>query len=306
VITRLDQLAGFSPHPNPQRVAVLCPRTVPCLRAAAIAQERGAVDCTFVGDGSQIGLLADRAELDLQRYALIDEPDPEGAIQRVLLLCRSEEIDVLVNGGAPLRLLLPAILDRAEGLRTGNLLSGVSVIELDTFEGLLLLSDGLLVVSPGLEERIQIVRNAVQVAHVLGIERPRVAMLAAAETVDPGSPVSVDAAQITVMAARNQIADAYVDGPLGFDNAVSLRAAEIKGIAGDVSGRANVLIAPDLESANLLLRTLTYLCRGRAIHIIVGGIVPLLLPSPGDNAQLQTLAIALGVRLGQEEVLREA
>jgi len=216
-------------------------------------------------------------------------------------MCTDGRADLLVNDGASLRLLLPAVLDPEVGLRSGRLLSGVSVVEplqgALPQERLLLVSDGLMVVAPDLTQRIGIVENAVAVAHRLQIGAPRVALLAANEAVDPRSPVSVDAAQITMMSLRKQIQGAIVDGPLGFDNAISLHAAQVKGIVSDVSGQVDILIAPDLESGNLLLKTLVYLCRARAVNVIAGGKAPLLLSLPDDDAETQVYKIALGVLL---------
>lgn len=293
MITRFEQLPKKASGREVPQTWLLFPSRKATLRAALLARERGLADCTLVGPAGHIGALAEEAEVDLAALGLVDEPDPERAVWHTL----STTPDLLVNDGVPLKTLLPAILDPQGGLRTGTTMSGVSVIEIDGLKRLLLLADGLLVVSPDLEQRIAILQNAVGVAHKLGIEMPRVALLAANETVDPKSPVSVDAAQITVMARRNQIRGAVVDGPLGLDNAVSAHAAEVKGIQSDVAGQADILIAPDLESGNLLLHTLARLCRGKAINVVIGGRAPLILLAPDDDAPAMLAALALGAIL---------
>ncbi len=301
MIVRFAQVVEAARAVGPRRVAVLWPRQGASLRGIVSAQEQGLAQCSLVGNADQIAALADREEVSLSSQRIIHEPSEEGARRAALALCREGQVDLLVNEGASLRLLLPAVLDPEAGLRSGRLLSGVSVVEplQHTLpqDRLLLVSDGLMVVSPDLTQRIDIVQNAIEVAHRLRIDVPRVALLAATEAVDPKSQVSVDAAQITMMSRRKQIQGANVDGPLGFDNAISLHAAQVKGIESDVSGQVDVLIAPDLESGNLLLKTLVYLCLGRAVNVVVGGKVPLVLSLPDDDAEAQVFKIALGVLL---------
>jgi len=301
MIVRFEQVIEAARAAGPRRVAVLWPRQGSGLQGVVSAQEQRLAQCTLVGDAEQILKLADREGMTLSARQVIHEPLEQGAVRAALALCNKGEVDLLVNEGASLRLLLPAVLDRESGLRSGGLLSGLSVVEprqcTAPHHRLLLVSDGLMVVSPDLTQRIDIVQNAIGVAHRLGIDVPRVALLAATEAVDPKSQVSVDAAQITMMSRRGQIKGAIVDGPLGFDNAVSLPAAQVKGIESDVSGQADILIAPDLESGNMLLKTMVYLCQARAVNVVVGGRVPLLLSLPDDDAEAQVIRIALGVLL---------
>jgi phosphotransacetylase len=301
MIVRFEQVIETACAVGPRQAAVLWPCQGASLRGIASVQEQGLAQCTLVGDRDRILALADREEVSLSSQRIIHEPSEEGAIRAALALCREGQVDLLLNDGASLRLLLPAVLNPEVGLRSGRLLSGVSVVEplQHTLpqDRLLLVSDGLMVVSPDLTQRIGIVQNAIEVAHRLRIDVPRVALLAATEAVDPKSQVSVDAAQITMMSMRKQIQGAIVDGPLGFDNAISLHAAQVKGIVSDVSGQVDILIAPDLESGNLLLKTLVYLCRGRAVNVVVGGKVPLVLSLPDDDAEAQVRKIALGVLL---------
>jgi len=301
MIVRFEQVVGTARAMGPRRAAVLWPCQGASLRGIASVQEQGLAQCTLVGDRDRILALADHEGVTLSAQQVIHEPSEEGAIRAALALCREGQVDLLLNDGASLRLLLPAVLNPEVGLRSGRLLSGVSVVEplQHTLpqDRLLLVSDGLMVVSPDLTQRIGIVQNAIEVAHRLRIDVPRVALLAATEAVDPKSQVSVDAAQITMMSRRKQIPGANVDGPLSFDNAISLHAAQVKGIVSDVSGQVDILIAPDLESGNLLLKTLVYLCRGQAVNVVVGGKVPLVLSLPDDDAEAQVRKIALGVLL---------
>lgn len=301
MIARFAQVVETAFAMGPRRVAVLWPCLGSSLRGFALAQERGLAQCALIGDRDRILESAGREGVSFPSPQIVHEPSEEGAIRAALAMCAAGHADLLVNDGASLRLLLPAILDPAIGLRSGRLLSGVSVVEPLQHalpqDRLLLVGDGLMVVSPDLTQRIGMVQNAIDVAHRLQIDVPRVALLAASEAVDPKNQVSVDAAQITMMSLRKQIQGAIVDGPLGFDNAISLHAAQVKGIVSDVSGRVDILIAPDLESANLLLKTLVYLCRARAVNVVVGGKAPLVLSLPDDDAEAQVHKIAVGVLL---------
>ena len=295
MITRFAQLVDQARTIEPRRIVVTLPNTPASLQSAVVAQQHEMAQCTLVGDVAAMRTLAGDNDVDLSSMPLVDEPDPASAIRRALELCHKGKADVLVNDNAPLRLLLPAVLARQDGLRTGSLLSGVSVCELQEPQRLLLLTDGIMVVSPSLEQRISIVENAVDIANRLGIELPRVALVAATETVNSKSQPSVQAAQITVMAKRHQITGAIIDGPLGFDNALSSQAAEVKGIDSDVAGQVDILVAPDLVAGNLLLKTLSALCQVPIINIVVGGRAPLVLWSPTDDAQTRTTALALGM-----------
>jgi phosphate acetyltransferase len=288
------QLLERASAAGPIRVVIVLPSSVESLRAAAAVHKRGLATCTLIGSVTELRVLADEAGVGLASLTLIDEPEEENAIRQAIHLCRKAQADVLVNDGAALDALLPALLDRQNGLRADALMSGVSAFELRKPRRLILLTDGIMVVAPDLERRIAIVNNAIHVAHRLGIALPRVALIGATETVTPKSPFTVDAAQITVMAKRKQIEGAIVDGPLGFDNAMSAHAAEVKGIASEVAGRVDVLVAPDIEAGNLLLKTLSSLCRVPMVNTVMGGKVPIVLWSPTEDAQGRLNGIAFG------------
>ncbi len=273
---KLEQLLDIAAG-NPCRVAVVCPCCEAAMQGVSLVRERGAAQCELFVPREEPPTAADAHLEEALRDAI-----ESGA-------------EALVNVGVPLRLLWPKVL----ALRRKGWMSGVSVVEMPGRGRLLLIADGLLIVSPTLEQRVSIVENAIHVAHALGIEQPRVALLAATESVNPKSRVSLEAAQITMMNRRGQIKGAIVDGPLGFDNAISAHAARVKGIVSEVAGQVDVLIAPDLEAGNLLLKTLTHLCGGRAVNAVVGGRMPVVLTAPDDTADTYAAAIALGVVLAR-------
>jgi phosphotransacetylase len=297
MIATLAQLVAHAGDTAARHIIVMWPDSAPGLRGAALARERGLGKCTLIGDVAAIRALSSQEGVDLSSLTLIDEPDTENTIRQAVHLCHQGQADVLVNDGVPLHRLLPALLDRQNGLRAEARLCGVSVLEMQAPRRLLLLADGIVNVSPDLEQHISIIHSAVHVAHRLHMDLPRVALLAATEMVNPKSPFSVDAAQITVMARRNQIKGAIVDGPLGFDNAISSRAAELKGIDSQVAGQADILVASDLETGNLLLTTLSSLCQVAVVNVIVGAKVPVVLWSPHEDAQRRLAAAALGIIL---------
>ncbi|MBN1640488.1 MAG: phosphate butyryltransferase [Anaerolineae bacterium] len=294
MIPNFDKLVERAAQSGPHNAVIVYPTAAIGLQSALLAQEAGVAECTLVGDVALLRQLAQEHEIDLSALTLIDASRPDGALEQALHLCNKGQADVLVNDGAELEHLLTAILDHRCGLRADRLLTGVSAFDLPDPGTLLLVTDGIMLVSPDLEQRIAAIENAVHVAHRLGSDLPRVALVAATESVNPKSAFSVDAAQITVMARRHQIGGAIVDGPLGFDNAVSAHAAEVKGIDSEVAGKVEILVAPDLESGALLVQTLSALCHLPAAHAIVGGRAPAVLWSCDDHAQSRVAALALG------------
>ena len=294
MITNFEELVERAASSEPRRAIVLLPSTAETLRGALLAQERGVARCTLIGQVDHMRALASQEQIDLSPLTLIDAVDQDSAARQAFHLCRRQQAAVLAKAGMDTQRFLSAVLDPEQGLRTGRLLSGVSVFELQNPAKLLLVTDGVMIVSPDLDARIAMIENAVTVARQLEIEPPHVALVAATENVTSRSQFSVDAAQITVMARRKQIAaGAVVDGPLGFDNAVSARAAEVKGIASEVSGNVDILVAPDLEAGNLLITTLSTLCRLPALHLLVGGQVPVLLCSGREGPESWVAGLAL-------------
>ncbi|NIV37546.1 MAG: phosphate butyryltransferase, partial [Anaerolineae bacterium] len=195
--------------------------------------------------------------------------------------------------------LMKAALDRDKGLRIGKVITDVSVFEIPSFDRLIFVSDVAIVVSPNLAQKVAIVQNAIDTAIELGVERPRVAILAATEMVNPEMPANMDAANLSKMAERGQIRGGLVDGPLALDNAISLKAAQMKDIKSQVAGagHADILITPDVESGNILAKALAYFAKGRMAGVVVGAKCPIVMPSRSDPPQQKMLSLALGVCL---------
>ncbi|MPM49891.1 Phosphate acetyltransferase [bioreactor metagenome] len=196
--------------------------------------------------------------------------------------------------------MLRAVLNKEVGLRAGkNILSHVAVAEIPGFDRLIIITDAAMNVAPDLSQKVQIVQNAVSVAHAIGLECPKVACLAAVEVVNSDMPACVDAAALSKMAERGQLKGCIIDGPLALDNAVSVEAAEHKGVKSPVAGRADILMVPELVSGNVLYKSITYFAKGNLTGIIVGAKAPVIVTSRADSAEAKLYSIALAVMAAQ-------
>jgi len=210
-------------------------------------------------------------------------------------LVRQGQAQVAMKGCIETGDFLRAALDRETGLRTGRLLSHVGVFEIPGFDRLIFVTDAGVVVAPDITQKIEIVQNAIEVAQALGIETPRVAILAATEMVNPKIPTTLDAANLSKMADRGQIRGGIIDGPLALDSAISQESSSIKGISSPVAGQADILVTPDVEAGNMLAKAITYFAKGRMAGVVVGGQSPLIVASRSDPHETKLMSIALGV-----------
>ncbi len=306
-VERLDDLLAVARGVGPARVAIASPEEREVLLAVRDAVRAGIALPYLVGDGQRIAAVAAREGIDLQELKgqLVDVPAGEGqsteVARRAVELVHRGQATVLMKGKMETADLLRATLDRDVGLRTGRLLSHVALIEMPGLDRLLYVTDGGVVLFPNLHQKLDIARNAVAVAHALGLAEPKIAVLAPAELVNSEIPATVDAAALAKMADRGQITGALVDGPFGLDNAVSIAAAETKGIHGPVAGRADILLVPSVEAGNLMAKVMTFLAGGRMAGIVVGASAPIVITSRADPHQGKLLSIALGVILAAEQ-----
>jgi phosphate butyryltransferase len=298
-IKTFEQLLNAAREKGPKRVAIVFAHEPNALMAAHMAHEKELAECILIGDAAAIHETASIQGLNMKPAQTLQADYPDAAARRAVELVNAGEADLAMNGLAQPRYLIEAALDRKGGLRTGRLLTDVSLFEIPNMDRLILLSDIGIVVSPTMEQRIGIVRNAVEVAHALGIEVPKVAILAATEMVNTKIPLSMEAANLSKMAQRGQIKGALIDGPLALDNAISPEAARIKGIKSDVAGYADILIAPDIEAGNILAKTIIYFAKGKMASVVVGGRCPLVLPSRSDPPETKLISMALGIYLSE-------
>ncbi|MGQ9627759.1 MAG: bifunctional enoyl-CoA hydratase/phosphate acetyltransferase [Anaerolineae bacterium] len=296
-IHNFDQLLAAAKERGPKRVAIATADQKEILIAAVKAYEESLARCTLIADEDAIRRLAAEESLSLEDMEIIHEPNLRQAAKRAVELVNSGQADLIMNGRAQAGNLFRAALDRETGIRTGRLLTDVAVFEIPGVDRLIFISDAGVVVSPTFEQKVEIVQNAIDVAHLLGVENPKVAILSATEMVNPKIPVSLDASNLSKMAERGQIKGGIVDGPLALDNAISLEAAHIKGIHSEVAGRADILIAPDIEAGNILTSSLIYLARAQMASVVVGGRCPLIVPASADPPRSKLVSLALGVFL---------
>jgi phosphate butyryltransferase len=296
-ITSFEQLLAAARARGPITVAVAAADDPDILEAAQAAEQARIADCLLVGDASRIREIAAERDVDISRMMIVDEGHDVAAARKAMELVRLGHAQVAMKGKIETGAFLKAALDRETGLRTGELLTHVAVIELPGYDRLLFVSDGGVVVAPTLEQKVHIVRNAVAVAQALGVEVPKVAILAASEMVNPEIKATLDAANLAKMADRRQILGAIVDGPLALDNAISSESADTKHITSPVAGRADILIAPDVEAANLLAKAMIYFAKGTMCGVVVGASAPLVVASRSAPSETKLASIALGVLL---------
>ena len=300
-IANFAELLEAARQCGPKTVAIAAAHEQEILQAARAAEAEKIADCVLVGDRNEIQALAAESSLDLGRMLVIDEPEPRRAARKVMELVRLGHAQVAMKGRIETGDFLRAALDKECGLRTGQLLSHVGIFEIPGFDRLVFVTDAGVVVAPDITQKVEIVQNAIRVAHVLGIEKPKVAILAATEMVNPKIPTTLDAAYLAKMADRGQIRGGIVDGPLALDNAISQESSSIKGINSPVAGQADILVAPDVEAGNMLAKAITYFARGRMAGVVVGGQSPLIVASRSDPHDTKLVSMALGVILAARE-----
>jgi phosphate butyryltransferase len=293
--TGFDTLIERARSHAPARVSVAAAQDPEVLEAVKIASELGLADFTLVGDRQAIGDISASIGLDLSRMELVHEPDSSVAARRAVELVSRGAAGILMKGLIGTGDLLRAVLDKDVGLRTGRLLSHCAILKSPRYDRFFYLTDGGMVVAPTLAEKVQIIQNAVDVAHKLGCEVPKVACVAAVELVNPDMPATVDAAILAKMSDRRQIRGCIVDGPFGLDNAVSLESAKHKGVSGPVAGQADILLVPDIETGNVIYKTMVHFGEIEAAAIIAGARAPIVLTSRSDSPMTRLWSIALAI-----------
>ena len=284
-----------SRHHTP-RVAVAGAHDPVVLDVLCDAAKQGFAAPIMYGDQGKIRALAAEGHLSLGGCEIVDVSNQVGAARLAAEACSSGAADVLMKGNVTTATIMKAALDKDIGIKTDRLMSHVAVFEVKDYKRIMLMSDGGIVIEPDLEQKVEIVENAVEVARALGIKVPKVALLSSIEIVNVRMKSAMDAAIISKMAERGQIKGAIVDGPLAFDNAVSEEAARHKGIKSQVAGKADILVVGHADVGNVLYKTLTYFCgqRAQTAGVIVGGRVPMIVVSRADtyDARLNSIAVA--------------
>ena len=288
ILARCKSLA-----PVPTAVAHPCEATA--LSGAIEAFKLGLIVPLLVGPADKIAEVAKSAGIDLGKVEIIDVPHSHASGAKAVELVRLGRAEILMKGSLHTDELMGAVVSREGGLRIGRRISHVFVMDVPTYHKPLVVTDGAINIAPSLEDKVDICQNAIDMARSLGVERPKVAILAAVETVTSKMPATVDAAALCKMAERGQITGGLLDGPLAFDNAISREAAETKGIRSPVAGDPDILLAPDLEAGNILAKQLTFLANADSAGMVLGARVPIILTSRADSPATRKASCAVAL-----------
>ena len=292
----------------PVTTAVAHPCDESSLTGAVDAAKMGLIKPILVGPKARIDAVAAKCKLDLSGFERVDAPHSHASAAEAVRLVREGRAECLMKGSLHTDELMGAVVSREGGLRTARRISHCFIMDVPTHPEPLIVSDAAVNIAPTLEEKVDIVQNAIDLALAPGAQEPRVAILSAMETVNPKVPSTIEAAALCKMADRKQITGGILDGPLALDNAISLEAAQIKQIDSPVAGRANILIVPDLEAGNMLAKSLTFLADADAAGIVLGARVPIILTSRADSVmtRLASCAVAALVARARREALSKA
>ncbi|PKO87310.1 MAG: enoyl-CoA hydratase [Betaproteobacteria bacterium HGW-Betaproteobacteria-10] len=277
----LARVKGLEPIPT----AVAHPCDQESLKGAVFAFQEGIIEPILVGPEVKIRAVAEEFGIDLRGIRIVNARHSHDSAAIAVSLVRTGDAEALMKGSLHTDELMSEVVSRANGLRTARRISHVFVMEVPTYHRPLLITDAAINIAPTLEEKMHIIQNAIDLAHIIGIPEPKVAILSAVETVNPKIQSTLDAAALCKMADRGQIKGGILDGPLAFDNAVSIVAAKTKGIMSAVAGHAEILVVPDLESGNMLAKQLEYLANALTAGIVLGTRVPIVLTSRADTAE---------------------
>lgn len=277
--------------------AVVWPLSDVAMKGAVEAAHAGLIEPTLIGPKAQMEALAAKMGVDISIYPIMDVDSESKAAEAAVVLCRAGGAQALMKGSLHTDELLKPAMARDTGLRTARRISHVFIMDTPAYARTLLITDAAINITPELEDKVHIVQNAIDLAHALGIPEPKVALLSAVETVSPKIKSTLDAAALCKMADRGQITGGILDGPLAFDTAVSQKAAKIKKLVSPVTGLADILVVPDLESGNMLAKQLEYLGGAQLAGIVLGARVPTILTSRADSAETRLTSCAVAVLL---------
>lgn len=301
MIRSFHEILKTAKEKGPKTITVAVAEDKDVLEAIKDAKDGGIINGILIGNKSAIEKIAQSIDMDLSLFEVIDIPEKTAAAKKAVELVSTGKAQMVMKGSIGTADILKAVLDKEIGLRTGRVLSHVGLLEVAKYHKLIILTDGGMNIAPDLQQKKEILQNAIDVAHGLGIEMPKVAPLAALELVNPDMQATIDAAQLSKMADRGQIKGAIVDGPLAFDNAISKEAAEHKGIKSPVAGDADILLVPNIETGNVLYKTIVYFADSKSAGIIVGAKAPIVLVSRSDSPEAKLNSIALAVVLASKK-----
>ncbi len=278
---------------NKRKIVLVGAEDLEGIKAINDAAEAGIVDAILVGDEKKVSQNLDSLRIK-GKFEIIHAEDAHEASKIGVSLVSSGKAGILMKGLIKTSILLKAVLNPGWGLRSGKLLSHLVVVEAKDYDRFIGITDGGMIIRPTLDQKIEIIKNAVGFFHMMGNDNPKVACITAVEVVNSNMPETVEAAQLAVMWKRKQITGCVVDGPLGFDNAIDPRAAKVKNITGDVAGNADILLVPDIHSGNFLGKSFDYCAHYTIGGVVLGAKAPIVIVSRADEAKAKLASIALG------------
>lgn len=292
-IKTLNSFIDLAKQKGTKTVVVAAAEDEPVLSAIKDGFNNNIIKPILIGNADKIKQISEKLEFDISKFEIINELQPSKSAQLAVKIVREGGASILMKGLVATADYLRAILNKEYGLRSGELLSHIGFFEVPAYHKIIALTDAAQNMYPELSEKISIVNNAVDCLNKVGINNPKVALIAAIEGVNPKMPATIDAAAITMMNRRGQIKNCIIDGPLAFDNAVSKEAAEHKGIKSDVAGDADLIVAPNIDVGNALYKSFTYFAQSVVAAIILGATVPIVLTSRADSDKSKLLSLAL-------------
>ena len=287
----LERCRSLDPIPT----AVAHPCEASALAGAVEAGEKGLIVPILVGPSDKIREIAAKNNISLGKTRIVDAPHSHASAAKAVELVRHGEAELLMKGSLHTDELLSAVVARETGLRTGRRISHVFIMDVPTYHKVLVVTDAAINIAPTLEEKVDICQNAIDLATSLGVSKPKVAILAAVETINSKMQATLDAAALCKMADRGQINGGILDGPLAFDNAISKEAARIKKIESDVAGDPDILLTPDLEAGNMLAKQLSFLANADSAGLVLGARVPIILTSRADSVRSRIASCAVAM-----------
>lgn len=297
MIRRLEDIEQFAAGKT-GRIVVVAAHDDNVLTSIRDVYNKGYVSPILIGDKEKIFRIADEVGLDVSRMDIIKETDDIQGARTAVNMVNSGGADIMMKGHIMTADLMRVVLDKEKGLRTNRVINHVGIFEVSNYPKLLFITDAGINIAPDLKQKAEIIRNTVEVANRLGIEKPKVAVLSAVEVINPAMQSTLDAAILSKMAQRGQIENCIVDGPLAMDNAISLDAASHKHIESDVAGDADILIVPNIEAGNIMVKSLVFLYKARTCSVITGAKAPLVVTSRADDSfsKYYSILLALAMR----------
>jgi phosphate butyryltransferase len=292
-LTKLSDLYAIAKQNKKKKLVLAVAHDEHSLGAVCSVAKKNLIDAVLIGSEKKIREIAKNLKLDISKLSIVNEENDGNAVKMAVKMVHDKKADILMKGNVATAVLLRAVLDKENGLRKGDVLSHFALFEIPTYHKLLGLTDAAMIIAPDLKTKIALINNSVEFMNRLGISKPKVALLGAVEMVNESMPATMDAAIISKMNQRGQIKNCIIDGPLAYDNAVSMERAHHKGIVSDVAGDADLLVVPDIEAGNVLYKAFGFSANAKLAATILGAAAPIVLTSRSDTEESKQDSIVM-------------